>query len=156
MRKKWRVTEESELLGDENVDDFGQLDIADIPRRVQNDLERQFRQLVGNSDEESDFDGFEPGDIYEVPDFDNWGKEENDQTIVEFNERTGPKRVLDASNNAVNLFQMFYTEEVFQHIVECTNTNAELKRGADSDKRSTFHYLIIWTIYPQHFLDIFI
>ena len=70
------MTEESELLGDENVDDFGQLDIVDIPRRVQNDLERQFRQLVGNSDEESDFDGFEPGDIYEVPDFDNWGKEE--------------------------------------------------------------------------------
>jgi hypothetical protein len=72
------------------------------------------------------------------------------QTIVEFNERTGPKRVLDASNNAVNFFQMFYTDKVFQHIVECTNTNAELKRGgADPDKRSTFHYLIIWTIYPQ-------
>lgn len=128
------MASDSELSGDENVDDFGQLDIVDIPRRVQNDLERQFRQLVGDSDEESDFGGFEPEDIYEIPDFDNWEKEENDRTIVEFNERTGPKRVLDPSNDAVNFFQMFYTDEVFQHIVECTNINAELKRGADLDK----------------------
>jgi hypothetical protein len=28
------VTEELELLGDENVDNFGQLDIVDIPRPV--------------------------------------------------------------------------------------------------------------------------
>jgi hypothetical protein len=33
-KKKWQVTEELELLGDENVDDFGQLDIVDIPRPV--------------------------------------------------------------------------------------------------------------------------
>lgn len=76
------MASDSELSGDENVDDFGQSDIVDIPRRVQNDLERQFRQLVGDSDEESDFDGFEPEDIYEIPDFDNLEKEENDRTIV--------------------------------------------------------------------------
>lgn len=29
---------------------------------------------------------------------------------------------------------MFYMDEVFQHFVKCTNTNAELKRGADPDK----------------------
>ena len=37
------MTEELELLGDENVDDFGQLDIVDIPRPV-------LGKFVGQSD----------------------------------------------------------------------------------------------------------
>jgi hypothetical protein len=36
---------------------------------------------VGQSDDESDF---EPEDAYEVPDFDDWEKVENDRNIVEF------------------------------------------------------------------------
>jgi hypothetical protein len=50
--------------------------LVNIPRNERADLERQVRDLVGQSDDESDFEGFEPEDAYEVPDFDDWEKVE--------------------------------------------------------------------------------
>jgi hypothetical protein len=58
---------------------------VNIPRNERADLERQVRDLVGQSDDASDFERFEPEDAYEVPDFDDWEKVENYRNIVEFN-----------------------------------------------------------------------
>jgi hypothetical protein len=86
--RKWQM---SELSGDENFDDLGHFNLVNIPRNERADLERQVRDLVGQSDDASDFERFEPEDAYEVPDFDDWEKVENYRNIVEFNERMGPK-----------------------------------------------------------------
>jgi hypothetical protein len=55
--------------------------------------------------------------VKSVPDFDDWEKVENYRNIVEFNERMGPKRVLDGSRNAADYFQLF------THIANFTNRN---------------------------------
>ena len=117
--RKWRM---SELSGDENFDDLGHFNLVNIPRNERADLERQVRDLVGQSDDESDFEGFEPEDAYEVPDFDDWEKVENYRNIVEFNEKMGPKRVLDGSRNAADYFQLF------THIANFTNRNAQQQK----------------------------
>ena len=76
-------SEESELSWDKNFDDLGHFNLVNIPRNERADLERQFRDLVGQSDDETDFEGIEPEDAYEVPDFDDWEKVENDRNIDE-------------------------------------------------------------------------
>lgn len=110
FEKMTNESEESELSGDEDFDDLGHFNIVNVQRNERADLERQFRDLVGESDDESDFEGFEPEDSYEAKDFDDWEKVENGRNIVEFNERTGPRRVLDGSRIAADYFQLFYTD----------------------------------------------
>ena len=83
LEKVANESEESELSGNENFDDLGHFNLVNISRNERADLERQFRDLVGQSDDESDFEGFEPEDAYEVPDFDDWEKVENDRNIDE-------------------------------------------------------------------------
>jgi hypothetical protein len=83
LDKMANESEESELSWDKNFDDLGHFNLVNIPRNERADLERQFRDLVGQSDDETDFEGIEPEDAYEVPDFDDWEKVENDRNIDE-------------------------------------------------------------------------
>ena len=137
----------SELSGDENFHDLGHFNLVNIPRNERADLERQVRDLVGQSDDESDFERFEPEDAYQVPDFDDWEKVEKYRNIVEFNKRMGPKRVLDGSRNAADYFQLF------THIANFTNRNAQQKkRGAEIVPFFPFN---IWNTHLDHILDIF-
>ncbi|KAK3093822.1 hypothetical protein FSP39_020617 [Pinctada imbricata] len=125
-------SEESDLSGDENFDDIGNFDLVNVNNDEQRRLERQFRAIVGDSsDSESDFEGFEPEDAYRAPTFDTWTKNENPRNLTDFSERTGPTRVLDGSNTALDFFKLFYTDELMKFIVEMTNLNARRKRESD-------------------------
>jgi hypothetical protein len=55
-------------------------------------------------------------DIYQHREFDNWRKTINPRNIHEFEERVGPVWNFDTSATALNYFQCFYTEEVFETI----------------------------------------
>ena len=60
--------DQSEFSGDELIDDVGEFDLVDVNNRTRNDLERIWRNIVGDSDDEDDeFDGFNPQDTYVVP-----------------------------------------------------------------------------------------
>ena len=135
----------------EDFDDLGHFNLVNIPSNERADLERHFRDLVGQNDDKSDFEGFEPEDAYEVPDFDDWEKVENDRNIVEFNERTGSRRV-DGSRNAADYFQLSYTDKLFTHIANFTNRNAQQKKGGWN---SAFFHFNIWNTHLDHILDIF-
>jgi predicted helicase len=78
---------ENELSGDEIVDDVGGFDLININRIDRNELERQWLNLVGDSDDEEEFEGFEAADIYQHREFDNWRKTINPRNIHEFEER---------------------------------------------------------------------
>jgi hypothetical protein len=55
-------------------------------RRIdRNELERQWLNLVGDSDDEEEFEGFEAADIYQHREFDNWRKTINPRNIHELN-----------------------------------------------------------------------
>ena len=86
---------------------------------------------MGDSDDEQEFEGFEPADIYVDKTFDTWRKTENQRNIHEFEERVGPVRIFDASASVLNYFQCFYTEEVSTSIVNFTYLNVTRKRFAD-------------------------
>ena len=62
-------SDESDLSGDETLDDIGNFDIVNLPREEINNRERQFGTLPGSSDEIQIFEGFEPED---APDFAIW------------------------------------------------------------------------------------
>ena len=53
--------------------------------------------------------------------------------VKAFQETPGPVRVFDTTAKPLELFQLFYTEEIFRHIVQCTNDNAHRKRTADPE-----------------------
>lgn len=46
-----------------------------------------------------------------------------------FSEKPGPVRVLDSSASVLNYFQIFYSDKIFNHIVESTNRNANKKKN---------------------------
>lgn len=73
---------ENELSGDEIVDDVGGFDLININRIDRNELERQWLNLVGDSDDEEEFEGFEAADIYQHREFDNWRKTINPRTFM--------------------------------------------------------------------------
>ena len=62
--------DQSEFSGNEFIDDVGEFDLVDVNNRTRTDLERLWRNIVGDSDDEDDeFDGFDPEDAYVVPEF---------------------------------------------------------------------------------------
>ena len=94
-------------------------------------LERQWRNLVEDSDDKEIFEGFEPADIYVDKTFDTWRKTENHRNIHEFEEsRTSEDFWRFCIASALNYFQCFYTEEMFTSIVNFTILNATRKRDA--------------------------
>jgi hypothetical protein len=54
------------------VDDVGGFDLININRIDGNELERQWLNLVGDSDDEEEFEGFEASDIYQHREFANF------------------------------------------------------------------------------------
>ncbi len=92
-------------------------------------MERQWNVLVGDSDDdEEDFEGFEPEELYAPHDF-VWTKPENQRDLFQFSDRIGHIRVLDGSRKALEYFQIFYSDEVLGKIVLLMNFNATIKRG---------------------------
>ena len=63
-------------------------------------------------------------------------KNENNRNIFPFTERPGPTRVINGAANALDYFQLFYSDELFQNIVDFTNLNAQSKRAADREKHN--------------------
>jgi len=61
---------ENKLSGDEIIDEIGEFDLIYINWNERNELERQWRNLLGDSDDEEEFEGFEPADIYVDKTFD--------------------------------------------------------------------------------------
>ena len=90
-----------------------------------NDLERFWRNIVGDSDYEDD--EIDPEDAYVVPEFAKWDKTRNVRQL--FSERVGPTRVLDGSNRPVDYFKLFCSDYVFAEITRFTNLNAATKRA---------------------------
>lgn len=41
--------------------------------------------------------------------------------------------MLDSSASVLNYFQIFYSDEIFNHILDCTNRNANKKRAEDAN-----------------------
>jgi hypothetical protein len=63
---------------------IGEFDLVNLNNRTRNDLERIWRNIVGDSDDEDDeFDGFNPEDAYVVPEFVNWDKTRNARQLHE-------------------------------------------------------------------------
>lgn len=79
---------------------------------------------------------FEPEDANAAPEFGTWRweKNENNRNIFPFTKRPGPTRVINGAANALDYFQLFYSDELFQNIVDFTNLNAQSKRAADREK----------------------
>ena len=121
---------QSKFSGDEFSDDVGEFDLVNLNNRTRNDLERIWRNIVGDSDDEDDeFDGFNPEDAYVVPEFVNWDKTRNVRQLHAFSERVGPTRVLDGYNRPVDYFMLFYSDHVFAQIKRFTNLNVATKRA---------------------------
>lgn len=120
---------DNDLSDDETLDNIGVFDLVNINREERIDLERQWHNLVGDSDDEEEFEGFEAADIYVDKTFDAWRRTENERNIHLFTERVGTVRNFDTGATALNYFQCFYNDEVFKKIVECTNLNADRKRA---------------------------
>lgn len=53
---------------------------------------------------------------------------------------TGPTRILDGSRKAVDFYQIFYSDELFEKILEFTNLNAKRKREADPNSHRGVWY----------------
>ena len=70
---------ESDLSGDENLDNVGDFDLIDVQQEDRERLERAWYNVMGESDEEDEFPGFDPTEAYETPAFVDWAKTENPQ-----------------------------------------------------------------------------
>lgn len=123
---------ERELSGDEVIDNIGEFHLININANERNALEKQCRHLVGDSDDDDEFEGFEAADVYTDRNFDNWVK-------TEFSERVGPTRIFDTSAKALEYFELFYNDGVFMTIVNYINLNANRKCAAEPNHKC------VWT-----------
>ena len=126
---------DNNLSEDEIIDNVGEFDLVNVNNAKRIELERQWQAIVGDSDEEDEFEGWTAADIYVDKTFDQWRKVENPRVLHNFNERVGPVRNFDTSASALNFFQLFYSDDVFENIVNFTNLNANRKRGADPNHK---------------------
>ena len=68
----------------------------------------------------------------------NQGREDVVQHLdLNFMEHVGSKLQMDESSKPVDFFQVYFTDEVFELMVEQTNLYAEQVRTADPDKHKT-------------------
>ena len=98
---------ESELSDDENNDDF-------ILFRDEQEVERQ-RILVMLQDDEINFDGFLPN-FYKDPAFSFCNEQSDDISSSVYSGRPGPMQIFDGSCSALEYFQLFFTDELFENI----------------------------------------
>lgn len=71
--------------------------------------------------------------MYVAPENFFWTDEFSVRCRLPFSEKPGPVRVFDSSASVLNYFQIFYSDEIFNHIVECTNRNANKKITEDAN-----------------------
>jgi len=128
---------ESDLSGDELFDDIGAFDTINVTNEQRKILERQWRRLAGESDEENDFEGFQVSDVYVTPTFERWINTEVSRNVKTFEYITGPTRVFDGSASALEYFQLFYDDCLFENIARFTNLNAASKRAVNSGAAAT-------------------
>ncbi len=120
---------EDEQSENENWDDFGQFQFLQLPRDEQERLENRMRGILTDDDSDNEsFDGFNIDDVYQPPAQFVRTRDFQVNAVLNFRRRVGPVRVYDLSaTTPLSYFQLFYTEEIFQHITDCTNNNARYK-----------------------------
>ena len=119
--KKMATEDEASSSGNESFDDAGNFDLVDIPIDQQIHLELQYL-------------GIQQVNLTRTPisralnqktrtrplNLEHGGgkKNENNRNIFPFTERPGPTRVINGAANALDYFQLFYSDELFQNIVD--------------------------------------
>ncbi|VDI70876.1 Hypothetical predicted protein [Mytilus galloprovincialis] len=83
------------------------------------------------NDDAEEFEGFLPDYIREPPL--NFQNVEFDMQNLDYTGISGPRRVLDGSNTALDYFQLFFTDELFNQICEWTQKNATTKIERDPE-----------------------
>lgn len=84
------------------------------------------KRITVDRNSSDDKDNGQLGD-YVAPEHFVWTDEFSVICRLLFSEKPGPIRVLDSSASVLNYFQIFYSDEIFNHIVECRNGNANKK-----------------------------
>ena len=120
---------ESEDSRSDNEDFVDELD--------DNDLENLVRDIFGDSDSENEdhFEGF----VMEMPDNVNWtfrGQpvQEQDDMFIQDQLNAGPTIYLDQNTKPVDIFKLFFTDEIINNIVDWTNRNYARKRRLHLNK----------------------
>lgn len=106
-------------------DDLGALDLVNLDENERQQLEHFINDRESSGDEDDE--------RYVAPENFEWTDEFSVRCRLPFSEKPGPVRVLDSSASVLNYFQIFYTDEIFNHVVECTNRNANKKRTEDAN-----------------------
>ena len=119
-----------ELSDGEDFEGLGALDLIQLNdeerREVENLLDDNHNNDSGDDDDDTPV-------RYAAPENFEWTDTYTVNCREPFSERPGPVRLFDTSASVLDFFQVFYTDEVFTHIVECTNINANSKRRDDPD-----------------------
>ena len=119
--KKMATEVEASSSGNESFDDAGNFDLVDVPIDQQIHLELQYLGIQQvNLTRTPISRAFEPEDANAAPEFGTWRweKNENNRNISPFTERPGPTRVINGAANSLDYFQLFYSDELFQNIVD--------------------------------------
>lgn len=105
----------------EYFDDIGAFDLVNLDENERDHIERiiddripQMMTIMGD---------------YVAPENFVWTDEFSVRCRLPFSEKPGPVRVLDSSASVLNYFQIFYSDKIFNHIVESTNRNANKKKN---------------------------
>ena len=103
----------------------------------EDDLENLVRDIFGDSDSENedDFEGF----AVEMPDNVNWtfrGQpvREQDDMFVHDQPNAGPTIDLDQNTKPIDIFKLFFTDEIISNIADWTNRNYARKRRLHPNK----------------------
>lgn len=106
----------------EYFDDLGVFDLVNLNENERNHIKRII-DIRNSSDDE---DNGQLGD-YVAPENFVWTDEFLVRCRLPFSEKPDPIRVLDSLASVLIYFQIFYSDEIFNHIVECRNGNANKK-----------------------------
>ena len=115
---------ESELSDDENNDAF-------MLFRDEQEVGRQrILAMLQDDEDEINFDGFLPN-FDKDPAFHFCNKQSEDISSSVYSGRPGPMRIFDGSCSALEYFQLFFTDELFEKISYWTHENACYKIAND-------------------------
>lgn len=115
----------------EYFDDLGAFDLVYLNENERDNIER----IIDDRNSSDDEDNWQFGD-YVAPENFVWTEEFSVRCRLPFSEKPGPVRVLDKSASVLNYFQIFYSDEIFNVIVECTNRNANKKKITEDAKNN--------------------
>ncbi|KAH3803780.1 hypothetical protein DPMN_132048 [Dreissena polymorpha] len=116
-----------EWSDDEFIDQIGDFELHHLDENDRQRLNSVLQNFENNADNDTgDVDFF---GNYETPDVFEWNSSYSVCCIKKFEEVPGPVRIYDTSASPLELFQVFYSNEILQHITECTNLNAQRKRA---------------------------